>query len=88
MEGDRGALADGMRMVTERNGQPTGPWQCFHCWEVFTDPAAASLHFGETPSLRPACLIDIVEYRRMENLRWKYGMTEEEQRQAVEEDGL
>lgn len=44
------------------------PWRCFHCDEVFRDRNAAAEHFGTSLAQRPACLIDIAEYRRMEEV--------------------
>lgn len=34
-----------------------GPWECFHCGEVFTTVDAASDHFGEPQEDAPGCLI-------------------------------
>lgn len=48
------------------------PWRCFHCEEVFTDPAAAALHFGTRLEHQPGCQIDLAEYRRMEALEARY----------------
>ena len=41
-------------------------WRCFHCDEVFTDPAAAAEYFGPSQAQQPACQIDVAAYRRME----------------------
>lgn len=41
-------------------------WRCFHCGEVFTDSAAAALHFGTDQSSTPACRVDAAELRLME----------------------
>lgn len=43
-------------------------WRCFHCDELFTDTATAIEHFGNDETQRPACEIDITEYRAMEEL--------------------
>lgn len=32
-------------------------WRCFHCDEVFTDPADARRHFGSDPLSMSACTI-------------------------------
>ena len=32
-------------------------WRCFHCGDVFTDPARARQHFGRTEDSTPACVI-------------------------------
>jgi hypothetical protein len=37
------------------NDAPAKSWRCFHCDEVFTDPAEAELHFGETQFAEPLC---------------------------------
>jgi hypothetical protein len=41
-------------------------WRCFHCDEVFRTEEQAIIHFGNSERQRPACSIDIEEYRRME----------------------
>lgn len=32
-------------------------WRCFHCDEVFTNPACARLHFGRDDGAEPVCMI-------------------------------
>lgn len=41
-------------------------WRCFHCDEAFTDSEKAAEHFGTSLFQKPACQIDITEYRKME----------------------
>lgn len=41
-------------------------WRCFHCDETFADPAQAETHFGRYDSSVPACVVDVAEYRCME----------------------
>lgn len=36
-----------------------GPWECFHCGEVFQSPGSARDHFGATPDKQPGCLIKV-----------------------------
>lgn len=48
-----------MPQVTEEQFHSNGPWECFHCGEVFTTPGAAADHFGAQDAT-PGCLI---EYR-------------------------
>lgn len=36
-------------------------WRCFHCDEVFTDRAEASLHFGDHLQGDPACKLNAME---------------------------
>lgn len=57
--------------------EPGNPdvWRCFYCDEVFTERAAAAIHFGTGGALRqdqPACRIDIAEYREMEEIVRRY----------------
>lgn len=47
-------------------------WRCFLCGEVFTDTDQAALHFGTAIHHKPACQIDIVEYRRAESENQRY----------------
>lgn len=47
-------------------------WRCFHCDAVFTDREGARLHFGTTEMQRPACTIDVAEYRRMEEINARH----------------
>lgn len=47
-------------------------WRCFHCDETFTDAESAALHFGKSVMQSPACLIDIAEYRAMEQRMRSY----------------
>ena len=35
-------------------------WRCFHCDEVFTDPADARRHFGDYPLSSSACTMSDV----------------------------
>ncbi len=46
-------------------------WRCFHCSEYFSEHADAAVHFGTHERQNPACLIDISEYRAMEELHKK-----------------
>jgi hypothetical protein len=41
-------------------------WRCFYCDEVFTDPEAARLHFGEDCMPVAACQFSITAVREME----------------------
>lgn len=41
-------------------------WRCFHCDEVFTDEAAARLHFGESEVQDPLCAVTAERYREVE----------------------
>ncbi|ASD50496.1 hypothetical protein FDI24_gp215 [Acidovorax phage ACP17] len=45
---------------------PTTSWTCFHCDERFDTPETAAEHFGRTDYQKPACQVDIAEYRAME----------------------
>lgn len=47
-------------------------WRCFHCDEVFTDEHKAREHFGESMCDDPACQIDIVDVRAMQNQLTRY----------------
>jgi len=47
-------------------------WRCFHCGEVFTDTAAAQLHFGRNEMREPICHVDQVKFREMEALIQRY----------------
>jgi len=55
------------------NGRAKGPWKCFHCGDKFGTRAAAAEHFGPAECSKPACTIDIAEYRAMEVelARWR-----------------
>ncbi|CAN7302559.1 hypothetical protein LJR231_001544 [Phyllobacterium sp. LjRoot231] len=41
-------------------------WRCFHCEEVFTDPAAARDHFGSHEVCEPICCMSAADVREME----------------------
>lgn len=41
-------------------------WRCFHCDQVFWDPAAAEQHFGKCETVTPLCKIDGERVRAME----------------------
>ncbi len=60
--------------VHKPSAQPV--WRCFHCDEAFADAESAALHFGKSVIQSPACLIDIAEYRAMEQRMRRY--TEED----------
>ena len=47
-------------------------WRCFHCDEVFTDPAAARDHFGESVLDQPACQTDALRLRALEKELRRY----------------
>jgi hypothetical protein len=47
-------------------------WRCFHCDEIFTDREQACVHFGKSQLQKPACQIDVVEFRRTEDLMQLY----------------
>ena len=58
------ALTDGL------GGELT--WRCFHCCEVFTDPAEAALHFGTRIYDAPACQVDVAKLRDLERQLDRY----------------
>lgn len=58
-------------------------WRCFHCDEVFTDRAAAAEHFGPHQYTEPGCKIDIVEYRRMEEINRSHAKEDTELHRAL-----
>lgn len=39
-------------------------WRCFHCGEVFTDVAAARLHFGVDQDYEPGCVARVPDEER------------------------
>lgn len=47
-------------------------WRCFHCDEVFTDPALATDHFGHNQTQEPICQVNAVKFREMEELVRRY----------------
>lgn len=54
-------------VVAPQQAQGSEPaWRCFHCDAQFTGEAGAREHFGASEAQQPACLIDIAEYRSME----------------------
>lgn len=53
------------------------PWRCFHCDDVFTDRAAAQLHFGIDEHQTPACLIKGSEGGLLKALRAAEGEVEQ-----------
>ncbi len=42
-------------------------WRCFHCDDVFTDPACAELHFGKYQTCDPICVAGAKRFREMED---------------------
>ena len=48
--------------MTER----IGPWKCFHCNEVFTDPKEAEEHFGKSEAVTTICKRDAYYIREIE----------------------
>jgi len=56
------------RAVTTQAGE----WRCFHCDEVFTDHAAAMAHFGPSLHSDPACTVDAVKLRDLEQQLERY----------------
>jgi len=53
-------------------------YRCFHCLEEFADSESAALHFGKTELQNPACLINIAEYRAMEQRMLAYNQEDAE----------
>lgn len=51
---------------------PDPYWRCFHCGEVFDDPAEAALHFGESERKKPVCELDVEYVRDLELQVWRY----------------
>jgi hypothetical protein len=47
-------------------------WRCFHCDEIFTDPADARRHFGQDCMSDAACQISVDAVREMEMLLARY----------------
>jgi hypothetical protein len=60
-----------------------GTWRCFQCDEVFEDRDSAALHFGDHQHHRPACMLDVAEYRDMEARMHSYNEEDAEIHRAM-----
>jgi hypothetical protein len=59
-------------VLTVELGGDELPWRCFHCHEVFTDPAEAALHFGTSIAQKPACQLNMKWLRYVERQLDRY----------------
>ena len=76
----RAALESALRVAMAPKAEE---WRCFHCGESFTDKAAAALHFGTSLRERPACEIDVAEYRAMEARMHRYNEEDSDLHRAM-----